>query len=319
MSNKLDDRYVEYDLANSINVLTVEHGGTGINSYANANRILITKATGIPANPIRIEDSGWGIDSLGALASWDSNKGAFEARIQTAEAHIVNSAKHLPSGGTNSTFLRGDKTWQTLSSDASSIYTIDQFAHSNSNNVQDVLDDLDQAITSHTHSYAPISHTHSYAPISHTHSYAPITHTHSNLTATQISTTDQFTYSNSINVQDVLDDLDAAITSNKPAVGSLGSTKISEGTGTSKLRTFTLPSGTWNVLLLITYYISDSQLSGGNARIYVNSTNIGSIYPPGGTKNHLTTFSGGSFTVEFTSSGDYNASGSVKMVATRIS
>jgi len=116
MANKLDDRYVEYDLANSINVLPVENGGTGVNSYPYANRILITKATGNPNSPISIEDSGWGVGSLGALASWDPNKGPFEARIQSSEAHISNTSLHIPSGGSNETFLRGDNTWQTLAS-----------------------------------------------------------------------------------------------------------------------------------------------------------------------------------------------------------
>jgi len=115
MSNKLDDRYVEYDLANSINILPVEHGGTGINNLINADRILISQATGVPASPLKINTSSWSIDSLGALTSWDPNKGAFEARIQNTEAHVLDSGIHVPPGGTNLTFLRGDNTWHTIS------------------------------------------------------------------------------------------------------------------------------------------------------------------------------------------------------------
>jgi len=146
MANKLDDRYVEYDLVNSINVLPVEHGGTGVGAYPNANRILMTKATGIPASPISIEDSGWGIGSMGALSSWDANKGPFEARIQTGETHIANVSLHLPSGGSNVTFLRGDNTWQAISTTADLVYCDDNFTQSNSTNVQNVLEDLDSKL-----------------------------------------------------------------------------------------------------------------------------------------------------------------------------
>jgi len=146
MANKLDDRYVEYDLANSINVLPVENGGTGTGDLQVADRILISKATGIPESPLKIEVSSWGIDSLGALTSWDSNKGAFEARIQSLESHQSNNDIHLPTGGSNSTFLRGDHTWQVLSATASDIFTEDNFTQSDSNNVQDVLEDFDLKI-----------------------------------------------------------------------------------------------------------------------------------------------------------------------------
>ncbi len=114
--SKLDDRYVEYDLANSINVLPVEHGGTGIGSYNNTNRILTTKATGIPSEPIRIEESTWDVSSLDALTSYNSINGPFEARIQANEAHRLNSGIHVPSGGLNTDYLRGDNTWVPLNS-----------------------------------------------------------------------------------------------------------------------------------------------------------------------------------------------------------
>lgn len=148
MSDKLDDRYVEYDLDNSINVLDFAHGGTGTNTLAANGNILIAQATGDPDpnKALKIADSGWGVGSLGALANWDPNKGPFEGRVQNAEAHMLDSAIHVPAGGTNSTFLRGDGSWQTISSSASSIYCTDEFTYSNSTNVQDVLDDLDNQI-----------------------------------------------------------------------------------------------------------------------------------------------------------------------------
>jgi len=146
MANKLDDRYIEYDLANSINVLPVENGGTGIGSYAHANRILITQATGVPATPIKIEESVWDIASLGALVSWDANKGAFEARIQTLETHQNTSSLHVPSGGSEYVFLCGLGTWRPASSTGSNTYLIDEFHYSNNTNVQDVLDDIDEAL-----------------------------------------------------------------------------------------------------------------------------------------------------------------------------
>jgi hypothetical protein len=70
---------------------------------------------------------------------------------------------------------------------ASAISAMDEFAHSSSSNVQDVLDDLDQAITNHQNDTVDAHD------------------------ASAISTVDEFANSNATNVQDVLDDLDAAI------------------------------------------------------------------------------------------------------------
>jgi hypothetical protein len=70
---------------------------------------------------------------------------------------------------------------------ASAISAMDEFAHSSSSNVQDVLDDLDQAITNHQNDTVDAHD------------------------ASAISTVDEFANSNATNVQDVLDDLDQHI------------------------------------------------------------------------------------------------------------
>lgn len=193
MSDKLDDRYVEYDLDNSINVLDFAHGGTGTNTLAANGNILIAQATGDPDpnKALKIADSGWGAGSLGALANWGAEgNGPFEGRIQVAEAHINDTGVHVPAGGTNSTFLRGDGSWQAISTSANEIYCTDEFHYSNATNVQDVLDDIDQALLDRAYN------------------------------ASMIACTDEFTYSNSTNVQDVLDDLDNQIGINATAISS---------------------------------------------------------------------------------------------------
>lgn len=193
MSDKLDDRYVEYDLDNSINVLDFAHGGTGTNTLAPNGNILIAQATGDPDpnKALRIADSGWGYGSLGALANWAAEgNGPFEGRVQNAEAHINDASIHVPVGGTNTTFLRGDGSWQAISTSANEIYCTDEFHYSTATNVQDILDDLDQALLDRAYN------------------------------ASMIACTDEFTYSNSTNVQDVLDDLDNQIGINATAISS---------------------------------------------------------------------------------------------------
>jgi len=311
MSNKLDDRYVEYDLANSINILPVENGGTGIQDLQNADRILVSVATGIPGSPLRVGSSGWDIEQLNSLSSWDRLKGPFEARIQTTETHLTNTAKHIPTGGTNTTFLRGDNTWQSISADASSVYCIDQFHYSNNTNVQAVLNDIDQALydriaaggTSSTflrgdntwHEILPsggnntnfLRGDNTWQVLSNSASsivcvdqfhYSNALNVQAVLndidqalydkayTASQITAVDTFVNSNSTNVQNVLQDFDAKISANVMVPGtSIGSTyMVSSGRlGTNDYSwNTTLPTGTWKCAVTSSFHASDDSGNG---------------------------------------------------------
>jgi len=161
MADLLDNRYVEYDLTGAINILPAEHGGTGVSTLGFADRILITEATGIPGSPLKIVSSLFTKTDLTAFIGYAaSGNGPFEGRIQIAENHAANSLIHLPAGGDSSQYLRGDKTWQLISSLTADHVNMAIGAHPASaisvnnipfdnffgDDVQEVLEEIDQKI-----------------------------------------------------------------------------------------------------------------------------------------------------------------------------
>jgi len=142
--NKLDGKFVEYDLETAINVLPTEHGGTGRANFAIGDNDHILIYNGSVEEIQAINLSGTLLRQ--AMVGYNIANLTIEQRLVAAKNHIDTSSLHLPTGGSNSTFLRGDRTWQSISSSASSVYCTDEFTKSNATNVQDVLDDLDAAI-----------------------------------------------------------------------------------------------------------------------------------------------------------------------------
>lgn len=115
-NNKLDDRHVEYNLEDAIGVLKPERGGTGQGNFQFANRVVVTEPTGDATSPIRLNVSNTTTTDLGALTSYNPAKGPFENRIAAAESHIADNSLHLPSSPGTNYYLRGDRTWQNLTS-----------------------------------------------------------------------------------------------------------------------------------------------------------------------------------------------------------
>ncbi len=258
MSDKLDDRYVEYDLDNSINILDAGHGGTGtsnINEEGGFNagqRILISHPTGFPApDDLKILSSGWSPDYLNSLAAYDPNKGPFENRITNTETHVSDTDIHVPLNGLNTTFLRGDNTWQPISGDAENVYVSGSYDNSLSGNVEDILQDFDNAISA------------------------------ADKDAAEVICIDVSHYSNELNVQGVLNDLDQAIFNNIPVNDAIGSSWLTSGVGGYRDHAFSinLPAGTWRVALSLggtTGDLSTGGINDSSLIVQINGSNVSS-------------------------------------------
>lgn len=119
MSNKLDERYVEYDLDNAISILPIKNGGTGSNVIT-ASRVMISHPTGgaVPFETV-VKASDITVENLGALQGI-SAASTIETRIGNIENnHVggVGSKIHVPTSGASNQYLKsvngGNPVWQS--------------------------------------------------------------------------------------------------------------------------------------------------------------------------------------------------------------
>ena len=134
MSNKLDDRYVEYDLDSAINILPIENGGTGRNVIT-PGEVIISNSTG-EAAPFDVELKASGITAANLNALQNIGAGStIETRIAAIENnHVagVGSKIHVPASGVSNQYLKsvnaGNPVWQsgllpTTGSDANYVWS----------------------------------------------------------------------------------------------------------------------------------------------------------------------------------------------------
>lgn len=145
-NNKLDGKFVEYDLDTAINVLDIANGGTGRADFAvgDNGHLLIYNGNVAEIQPINIS----GDLVRQAVTGYNTANGNIESRLVAAKNHIDSASIHIPFGGTNSTFLRGDRTWQSISSSADAVIVTNNFDNISATNVQAALEALDDEVTS---------------------------------------------------------------------------------------------------------------------------------------------------------------------------
>ena len=119
MSNKLDERYVEYDLDNAISILPIKNGGTGSNVIT-PGMVMISFATGgaVPFETV-VKASDITVANLNALQNYAAGD-TIETRIGNIENnHVggVGSKIHVPISGTSNQYLKsvnaGNPVWQS--------------------------------------------------------------------------------------------------------------------------------------------------------------------------------------------------------------
>lgn len=112
MPNKLDDRYVVYDLTSAINLLPIEHGGTG-NQTITPGYVIVSEDNG---GTTRMKSSLITDANLGALQNI-SAANLIETRLGWLDSHLADTTDHVPTSVAASQYLRsntnGKPSWNT--------------------------------------------------------------------------------------------------------------------------------------------------------------------------------------------------------------